>query len=371
MNLTNNITATYNQTNETKVLWVSDSDWMKHGDFLERLNLGQKIISILITIFTILGNMLVLIATWREKNLHQPSKYFIACLAVADLLVGLFLAPRKLYDLDPNIKSRFSISIYFCRFMVWIDFFALATSIHTLTFISFDRYLKISKPLHYKSRMTTSRSLKIIFVIAFISISLATYSTSPHSASDGLLSVGYSFCKSGADYKKSKPFFLSLLIIWILLPTTIILVMYALIFCVAHRRNKMILNGELGRQTFSNQNQRNALRKDVKVIRMLMVVVGAFIFCWYPLFIWSWLHFYHSNLVSFKRVSASTHNYRVLIRYLVSTLPLVNSLCNPIIYACFDQTYREAFKHLFQRMMCRPDLGRQQLPIELRPPRTR
>ena len=51
-------------------------------------------------------------------------------------------------------------------------------------------------------------------------------------------------------------------------------------------------------------------------------------------------------------------------------LPLINSLCNPIIYACLDQTYREAFKHLFQKMMCRTRSNTQQPPavIELREP---
>ena len=38
---------------------------------------------------------------------------------------------------------------------------------------------------------------------------------------------------------------------------------------------------------------------------------------------------------------------------LIVTLPYFNSLCNPVIYAFLDQTYREAFKRLFRRMMCR------------------
>ena len=33
--------------------------------------------------------------------------------------------------------------------------------------------------------------------------------------------------------------------------------------------------------------------------------------------------------------------------------PSTNSLCSPVIYAWLDQTYREACKHLFRKMMCR------------------
>ena len=363
--MTSNITTTYNPTDQiTEITELTYNDSLKFEAFAERLRLGEKILLILIAVFTILGNTLVLIATWRERSLHQPNKYFIACLAFADLLAGLFIAPLKVYLCDNESFSR-SMPIHpgLYRFKVWIDTFALGTSIYTLTFISVDRYLKISKPLLYKSRMTTSRSLKIIFVIAFISISLATYPASPRLVSRGTLAVGYGVCKQIRN-GETIIFYLSLSIIGILLPTTIIVIMYALIFRVAHKRNKMIINGELG-ETFNDQNQRPALRKDMKVIKMLLVVVGTFLFCWSPLFIWLWLIIFHPKAVPYR-----TYHARI-ITSIVLTLPLVNSLCNPIIYACLDQTYREAFKHLFRRMICRADLRRQQPPIELRPPRTR
>ena len=130
-------------------------------EFLKQFVQAVKILLILISILIILGNTLVLLATWKERSLHQPNKYFIACLAVADLLVGIFIGP-VVYKFSPDSGSR--RNIHFCRFMVWIDTLALTASICSLMFIGFDRYLKISKPLQYRSRMTTSKSLKIIFI---------------------------------------------------------------------------------------------------------------------------------------------------------------------------------------------------------------
>ncbi|XP_028398878.1 pyroglutamylated RF-amide peptide receptor-like [Dendronephthya gigantea] len=113
--------------------------------------------------------------------------------------------------------------------------------------------------------------------------------------------------------------------------------MYVLIFTVAHKRQKRLRNGGLG-ETFNVLDQRTAFRQDLKVIRMLFLVVGLFIICWGPFFIW-WL-------LSF--------NYWLRLRIIATTIGILhksNSLCNPIIYAWLDQTYRKAFKHLFQIMM--------------------
>ncbi|XP_028418718.1 5-hydroxytryptamine receptor 2B-like [Dendronephthya gigantea] len=137
--------------------------------FREQLILTEKIILIIVAICAILGNTFVLVATWRERSLHQPNKYFIACLAVADLVVGIFVAPMTANELNFVHESQDAKPTHTCRFMVWLDTFALTASFYILTVISFDRYLKISKPLHYRSRMTTFKLLKIISCIVLIS----------------------------------------------------------------------------------------------------------------------------------------------------------------------------------------------------------
>ena len=353
MLLSNNTSTTNNPTNE-----MCDSDCMK---FLYQLFLAEKILLIFISILIIMGNTLVLVATWRERSLHQPNKYFIACLAVADLLVGIFVGPVKVHGLSLYDQQL----PHLCRFMVWIDTLVVTASVYTLMFISFDRYLKISKPLQYRSRMTTSKSLKIIFIIWLISTAFATYSASADSDSTGFLVHGSIVCPayhSGpANELKRHQIFLFISVIF--LPAIVIMIMYVLIFVVVHKRQRMLQNGELG-ETCPGQNQRSVLRQDLKIVRMLLIVVGVFFFCWLPVSITSLSYIYNPN-------TFEGWNFRSLHIYIEVTwhLPLINSLCNPIIYACLDQTYREAFKHLFQKMMCRTRSNTQQPPavIELRP----
>ena len=359
--------AMYDSNERVPDGWTHN-DWMKYLAFVNQLTLAEKVIYPLIAIFTVLGNTLVLVATWRERSLHQPNKYFIACLAVADLLVGMFLGPLRVYGLFVGYESRLVMSIHLCRFMTWIDSFALVASIYSLTFISFDRYLKISKPLQYKSRMTTSKSLKIIFTIWLISTAFATYAATPHSGSWGILPTLSAGCP--VEYDNTKTFYTFVAVCAFFLPTVVILVMYARIFVVVHKRRKMLRNGELG-EMINDQDQRNAFLQDLKLIRTLLVVVGVFISCWGPYFIYTLHLSYHPDYIDWDSTSLS-YWYRIFITdLLIPILPYINSLCNPIIYACLDQTYREALKSLFQRMLCRSG-SRRRPPdaIELRALRT-
>ncbi len=342
--VSNSTIAMYNDTNETASDGWTYNDQMKLLAFFDQLKLAHNVIYPLMAIFTCAGNTLVLVATWRERSLHQPNKYFIACLAVADLVVGMLVEPFRMYQSNLDDESLLSTSIHVCRFMTWIDTFALTASVYSLTFISFDRYLKISKPLQYKSRMTTSKSLKIIFTIWLISTAWGAYATTIHSGS------GSTPCTW--DHNKSKLFYTFMAVGDFFLPTVFILVMYSRIFVVAHERQKMVRNGELG-ETPNDQNQRTAFLQDLKVIRMLLVVVGVFILCWGPSFVWTLLNYYYPNFIDSNSTSLS-YVYKTLITdSLLNILPYINSLCNPIIYACLDQKYREAFKNLFLRMMCR------------------
>ena len=231
-----------------------------------------------------------------------------------------------------------------------------------MTFISVDRYLKISKPLQYKSRMTTSKSLKMIIIIWLISTAFAFAI---------FLSISYATVSFHADKNILKGIYTFLAISAFFLPIVVICAMYTLIFIIAHKRQKRLRNGELG-ETPNGRNQQTVLLQDLKVIRMLLIVVGVFILCWGPFFIYKLISYYHPNFIIWKNSSLSYRRTMFTTTMIVRRLPYCNSLCNPVIYAFLDQKYKEAFKNFFKRMMCRRRNSRRQPPntIELRQPRT-
>jgi hypothetical protein len=290
---------------------------------------------ILIIIVATLGNIMVLAATWMERSLHQPSKYFIACVAVADLLIGVLYGPIHLYN---NVHEAGITSIHLCRYYIWLNVFAASASIDTLTLISVDRYLKISQPLRYNLLMTTSKSFILIIIIWLISIAYATLAMFSYERSRGIQITPNYGCTN-----QNSVFFTVSAISAFSFPTFITLIMYTRILIVAHRRRKAARNGQLG-QTNQIATRRASFYQDLKNIRMMAIVVGAFIICWGPFFIFKFLFIYNPQSIQFFVQSDVARDS------VIDILPMLNSVCNPIIYAYFDERYREAFKRLFKRM---------------------
>ena len=301
----------------------------------QQFELLEKYILIFILTFTVIGNTLILVATCKGKYPQHPINQFIACLALSDVLVGMFVVPIRLYRLL-NMQNGGITSIYLCYFYMWIDPLAETASVYTLTFISFDRYLKISKPLRYKSRMATSTSQKLILVIWFISVVHGTLSMSSYAENPGTLITEFG-CVA---YDKIFYMFAADSIFFV--PITIIFFMNGLTFFIAHERQKILANGALCND--GKCRRRAAFLQDLKVMRIFVVVVAVFIFCRGPFFIWLMLNYYYHDFFVLY-----TKNQMVAIEKGILLLSLFNSLCNPIIYVCFHQKYWAKFRCLFRR----------------------
>ena len=121
MEVTSNITARMIIGNQTELSTVND--WADLEAFWWRPDLIQRSLTIFNVVFATLWNALVLIVTCREKCFHQPNKYFIFLLAVANLFVGLFMDPFLAYQLGLGSTSsdQDNMSTHPCRYMVWMD----------------------------------------------------------------------------------------------------------------------------------------------------------------------------------------------------------------------------------------------------------
>lgn len=62
------------------------------------------LVLVLFPIFTLFGNVLVILSVYRERTLQSATNYFIVSLALADLLVAVVVMPFAVYVLVSHIK---------------------------------------------------------------------------------------------------------------------------------------------------------------------------------------------------------------------------------------------------------------------------
>ena len=142
----------------------------------------------LICIASISGNFLVLLVIAKSSRLRKPPSVFKVSLAIADLLLSLFVIPSLLYNLfrnvlipeDPvytlanNVTSLNGINgipDWIPRTVGSASLISMTASILTLLVMSVDRLVAIRWPIYHRIHNSCNRatgSIIIIWVISFI-----------------------------------------------------------------------------------------------------------------------------------------------------------------------------------------------------------
>ena len=125
-------------------------------------------IAAILTLFTIIGNAMVILAFKVNIKLRILSNYCLVSLAVSDLTVGIFLMPVYTAYLFLGYWPFGWIACY-----VWLSMdYALCTaSIANLLIIALDRYLLVTQPLEYKAFITPKKMGSMItsaWIFAFL-----------------------------------------------------------------------------------------------------------------------------------------------------------------------------------------------------------
>lgn len=126
----------------------------------------RPVIGMVLSIFsvvTIIGNMLVIIAVFKEIYLRTVTNYFIVSLALADLMVGGIVMPFSI-----SLEVTNQVWLYgeeWCDLWHSFDVLASTASILNLCVISLDRYWAITDPIAYTAKMS---QCKVGLLIAFV-----------------------------------------------------------------------------------------------------------------------------------------------------------------------------------------------------------
>ncbi|XP_037403346.1 trace amine-associated receptor 6-like [Pygocentrus nattereri] len=260
-----------------------------------------------------------------RKELHTPTNLLILSLAVADLLVGLFVMPVNIMQL---ITTCWYLGKVACSIFPVINSLSLSGSLCSLILIAVDRYIAVSDPLLYSSRITVCKmSLYIILGWSFCLLYVIIFMYSNDHLTPSQMSTR---CYGQCVLIIKHSWVIAGIVISFLAPCSVILVLYSLIFNVARHQAKAIRAVKNGA---SHQHGVKVLSSsETKAAKTLSIVIVVYLSCWIPYYICS----------LFVKYITSLSVMWILFIWLI----LINSCMNPLIYAIFYQWFRASVKYI-------------------------
>ncbi|XP_034042440.1 trace amine-associated receptor 13c-like [Thalassophryne amazonica] len=290
-----------------------------------------QILLFLISVVTVVLNLLVIISVSHFRQLHVPSNLLLVSLAVSDFLVGLVLMPSEIL---------LQISCWFlgdllCSLYNFVTFIVTSASVGNMVLISIDRYFAICVPLHYQTRVTVERVTLCICVcwcgsVLYNGLILKKELSQPgrFNSCYGECVIVITFTAGAAD-----------LVVTFIAPIIVIVVLYLRVFVVAVSQARAMRLPVLA-ITHEQSVHVSVKKSEMKAAKTLGVVVLVFLISFFP--------YYCIGLTRENSVSGSAASFVLYLYYL-------NSCLNPLIYALFYPWFRKAIKLIVTRKFLQPD----------------
>ncbi|XP_062863977.1 5-hydroxytryptamine receptor 1B [Trichomycterus rosablanca] len=309
-----------------------------------------------ITLATTLSNAFVIATISRSRKLQTPANFLIASLALTDLLVSVLVMPvSALY----TVSHTWTLGQIVCDIWLSSDITCCTASILHLCVIALDRYWAITDAVEYAKRRTTTRAAGMVATAWVIAISIclppffwrkekSEEVTSCTVNTDHIFYTLYS--TFGAFY----------------IPTLLLVALYGRIYVEARRRILKQSPRKFGKRLTSAQlvtnspgstsltsaapfhcdsvisdSQRISAARERKATKTLGIILGAYIVCWLPFFIYTLL----------VPLCPSCHLYPELFDFF-TWLGYLNSLINPIIYTMANDDFKTALQKLVRFRCC-------------------
>nr|XP_046229994.1 trace amine-associated receptor 1-like [Scatophagus argus] len=285
-----------------------------------------------LSVLIMCGNLLLITSIVYFKQLHTPTNYLILSLAVADLLVGVFILP---FSTILSVSSCFYLQDVLCKLRGSFDIFLCTSSILNLCFISVDRYYAVCQPLRYKAKI----NVRVIMIMILVSWTVPAL----NGISVTVLGVNQEQTNKRCVLFQNVSLKLAITgtILAFYLPALIMSMIYLKILVVAQRQARSIQSSiSLGIKPGATVS-----KMERKATKTLAIVMGIFLICWTPYFL----------CMTFNPLSGYTIPVAVIAAF--KWLGWSNSMLNPFVYAFFYSWFRSAFRMIISGKIFQGDFS--------------
>ena len=284
------------------------------------LSFATASVSVLIAIVASAGNSLLVLAVLFDpnKNLRSPFNYFVANLAVADLIVGVITGPLSaVFHFAEGFKHPLKQKIQEVLYVTY--FISCTASLLSLTALALDRYVAIAFPLFYRAKLNPFRAFAVSTAVWVMSV---------------LLSMIYFL----VEYNVFRFVFAN---------TSIAVTFAVLIFTYTrifkHLRFQVRQWDDLHDSQEENLAKKQAMMWEKKITKTLVIVLTLFLACYLP----SCICIYIINFCA--SCDCDLIHWARDIQFV---LVMANSGVNPFVYAWRLENFRKAFKVIVNCGVC-------------------
>jgi muscarinic acetylcholine receptor M3 len=121
------------------------------------------------SLITVSGNLLVMFSFFLDKQIRNPTNYFILSLSVSDFLIGLFSMPSYTLYL---MLGEWPFGEVLCNLWLSLDYTVCLTSIYTVLSITIDRFCSVKIPAKYRKWRSPNKIIIMIAITWIVPISI-------------------------------------------------------------------------------------------------------------------------------------------------------------------------------------------------------
>ncbi|KAK6468358.1 pyroglutamylated RF-amide peptide receptor-like [Huso huso] len=288
----------------------------------------------LIFVLALAGNVTVLMLLCREKALKSNSAFFVCSLALSDLLISLFCIPATLLQ---HFSTNWLAGAY--------RLVGLASSSKTHSFV-FNLLHCALCTLHHGGlqlgllamlfRLLLSLSLSrfptaVVWLAALAIASPMWYAHKVEVKYDFLFDVHYTCCQEvWPRPQQRQAYTTALLVLVFLVPMATMGVLYGKIIFELWGKQRV---HDVMFQTLPCSEINKITRKKRRAVKMMVMVVLLFAFCWTPFHLVSILTDYGKLWLPPEQ--------ELLLFTAVQLLGFSNSVCNPVVYAALNDNFKK------------------------------
>jgi hypothetical protein len=270
---------------------------------------------LLLSVLAIVANILVCLLVLNAKQLRTYVNGFVISLAASDILTSTTL----FVYISFNGKPKTELERAFIKYLIFVT---TTSEIGNLCAVSYERYLAVVKPLHYKTRVKKYflRIVTTVWVVSFFSSLL----------------VFLRF--TSVRHYNLRITFIASVFIFVLVPFLFMIGLYIRIYVELRRQSKRVNDLRVTQRQPMNLRR----NREAKIVKIFSIVAFLYAVSWIPAIA-------HKSVKEIQHFTlpGSDSNFAIQLFVVGSIL---SSLANPFIYTFAKQDFRRQIRKISQNI---------------------